>query len=334
MDSRSKLQIGGERYVVERLLGEGKCSRTWLIRTIEPRTRCSLRCLKRTRCPFGDVAQVARAMRELELLRSLQGKRTPEVLAAQVEQLTDGTRLVELVFPYYPSGTLQSLVQIARYGGNPTSERELVRLCIEVAKGLQYLHEPPKRSDIDFPDDAAECWTTVSLPLSKHTIVGTDDGSVYIHMNLNPSNILISDSGIPLISGFTRVRHIKENLTSSEVIEWQEDLQDLYILAFVSPELADINVHSDFNCQTDIWSYGSICYALMFGMSPMENEMLQRSQALLKIVKEGNWSTPAQFRGYSKALLDIVFSCLQKEPFNRPTVTQLINGLQSLQDRQ
>ena len=108
--------------------------------------------------------------------------------------------------------------------------------------------------------------------------------------------------------------------------EWVDDNFNSYM----APEFLDLKTNSKLSTKVDVWSFGCICYALLFGMNPFEREEQLYGASIKYAISTGKFSFPSQSR-YSDSILDIIRSCLQVDPSERPSVSIVLNNLQQLQ---
>lgn len=299
--------------------------------------------LKKTRCPFGNIESISQAMKEIDNYKRFQSPYIISLVDSQVRQEKDGTKTVLILLPFYPLGSLQDSINRNILRGTFLSENECIRIMIGITRALRYLHDPAAREETDdneierdtvsvaYSDEAAFLLDDTPLELDILSSHNTTNTNSYSHRDLKPSNILFSSDGVPVISDLSLCSKtdvtIKTKLQLHELQEW---VSDHCTIPYTAPELLNLKQNIDMDYKVDIWSFGCICYAMLFGISPFEREEQLRGSSLVYAISTGKFSYPKQTR-YSQNLLDIIESCLQVEPANRPTTNSLLATFQELQ---
>ena len=142
--------VNGERYRIIRLLGENNRSLTFVylvestatLRFLLRSPRTSRRfVLKKVLCPIGEIELVAAAMREVDMYRVF--SKSPYVIrseATEVVQRSDGSKLVYMLSPYYPSGSLQDVINQSLLDGSRVTLKYCVSIMLGICEALSYLH--------------------------------------------------------------------------------------------------------------------------------------------------------------------------------------------------
>jgi serine/threonine protein kinase len=143
-----------------------------------------------------------------------------------------------------------------------------------------------------------------------------------IHGDLKPSNILLTDQGIPMLVDFGLSKNIK-NLAASKSKEF------VGTLSYAAPEQIKENT---INEKTDIWSLGVTLYELLTFKNPFIENTVK------KIVDKILRGYPVSLRSHNRKIpieLDaIVLKCLENKPKDRyqsiaEVVQELNNFLES-----
>jgi serine/threonine protein kinase len=132
-----------------------------------------------------------------------------------------------------------------------------------------------------------------------------------IHRNLNPSNIYFKEQGRKNIKlgGFNLAKRIDTGeLLASTVLPHTH---------YLSPEQLDSGLCSP---QTDIWALGCLIYEACMLQSPFRHpNEFERA----KLIKE---SRPKKASSYSLELNRLIFWCLEKNPEDRPALSDILGA--------
>ena len=125
-----------------------------------------------------------------------------------------------------------------------------------------------------------------------------------IHQDIKPDNILISDEGRYMITDFGISARVRSTMRSGSAQE-----QSGGTLAYMGPERFSATPKPIM--ASDVWSLGAMMFELMCGNPPFGNHggMLQKNGADIPLIEEN----------YSQELKDMVYSCLAKDTWNRPS---------------
>ena len=129
-----------------------------------------------------------------------------------------------------------------------------------------------------------------------------------IHQDIKPDNIMIDDEGHYLITDFGISARVRSTIRGAQAQE-----QSGGTLAYMGPERFGSTPKPIM--ASDVWSLGAMMYELMTGTPPFGNHggMLQKNGAEIPIIEED----------YSQELKDIVYACLAKETWDRPSAKKI-----------
>lgn len=186
------------------------------------------------------------------------------------------------------------------YGITEKKHPYLIMPYIKNGSAFQYVAEGRK-----MPED--ECWKMLH-DVAAGLACLHEKTPPMIHQDIKPDNIMISDEGHYLITDFgisVKVRNTIRNAVAAE--------QSAGTLAYMGPERFSATPQP--MLPSDIWSFGAMMFELMTGLPPFGNHggLLQKNGADIPIL-EGN---------YSQELKDIVYRCLAKEPWDRPSARDI-----------
>ncbi|KAM7536381.1 hypothetical protein Aperf_G00000083541 [Anoplocephala perfoliata] len=130
-----------------------------------------------------------------------------------------------------------------------------------------------------------------------------------VHMELEPTNIHVSQSGHILITNFDRSFDLSERRDRPQ----DKDFSENYYYA--APEIARKEVISD---KADVWSVG-VVMADLIGKSVLDVSIGEEAE---KEAQNGNWSIK-RFSALSKGLQQFFQACLTFPYVMRPSITEL-----------
>jgi serine/threonine-protein kinase len=155
----------------------------------------------------------------------------------------------------------------------------------------------------DGPLQAAEAGLiakTLALTLQHMRELG------FVHVNLRPSSVLLTDENIPKLFDFERIESIQE---------WEEEKRILRLIGrpdFAAPE--ELTGQGGISTAIDIYRVGAILYALLTGRPPFTGD----SETLIGAVVERPPVAPRQLNpGASGDGEAICLKCLEKRPERR-----------------
>ncbi|CAI4052746.1 hypothetical protein SKDZ_16G0410 [Saccharomyces kudriavzevii ZP591] len=344
--SDTTIRVNDRRYKIQRLLGEGGMSFVYLVQLLKGSlsmensvATAELYALKKIICP--SVENISNGMREIENYKRFQSPYVIQSIDSQVMQEKDGSKTIYIILPYYSLGSLQDSINRRLLEGTFISEAECVRIMLGVTRGLLCLHDPASRQDnvttrttvdtisMTYSDETA--MLLEDTPLEMDMLSSSSAGLIaYAHRDITPSNILFSSDGLPVIGDLGSCSQADITIGNrNQLSELQEWVNDNCTLPYTAPELLNLKLNQALSCKVDIWSMGCTFYTLMFGISPFEREEQIHGASLTYAINTGKYSFPRNSR-FSERLLDVIKRCIQVDPIQRPTTSQLLNLLQDL----
>lgn len=135
-----------------------------------------------------------------------------------------------------------------------------------------------------------------------------------VHRDLKPENIMLSNKS----DNFT-VKIMDFGL--SKVISRNETMSEGYgTLSYAAPEIL---TRQPYNFKVDIWSLGVILFAILSGTLPFENDK-EENVIKMTIFDKVNFNRDI-WNKYSNKIVDLITSCLQKNPDNRINIDEFLN---------
>lgn len=157
------------------------------------------------------------------------------------------------------------------------SEHELLHLLNDVAGGLEHMHS-----------------------------------GNHLHMDIKPSNILLSNTGDFIISDFGISYKIKD------IIRQAVPLKTKDTEAYMAPER--FSLREEISYSSDIWSLGSVVYEMATGKTPFGMDGGKAQLSSMEDITSINIGSQ-----YSTFLNNLVRACLNPVPKNRPTAQEIVN---------
>lgn len=157
------------------------------------------------------------------------------------------------------------------------------------------------------PED--ECWKLLHDTAAGLAYLHEKEPQPIIHQDIKPDNILINDEGIYMITDFgisTKVRHTLHMKSATE--------QSSGTMAYMGPERFGKDPTPIM--ASDIWSLGAMMFELMTNDTPFGNfgGGMQKNGAEIPEIKGE----------YSQELKDIIYKCLEKETWDRPSAREIM----------
>ena len=194
-----------------------------------------------------------------------------------------------LVMPYFRKGTADTLA-------GSMDEETFWRLVRDIGSGLHYVHQlrPP-----------------------------------VVHNDLKPDNILVAEDGSFVLADFGISTALADRLVRSEKHERREEAMGVSPRGYRAPELFHYRdkPKQDAIKASDIWAFGACLYELVTGDLPFGDQggffqkmdFVDVQTPVSELVAA---PVPAHF---SAALTNLIYQCLDPEPWNRPMAQDMAN---------
>ncbi|MCH0629695.1 protein kinase [Kocuria palustris] len=333
------LNINGQHYKIERLLGEGGFSYVYLVTLSSNHDQQYA--LKKIRCPFGsnDDSYVL-AMKEIRNYHRFSRTLTPYVIQLLRELVTeepDGSKTIYILLPYFER-SLQDIINEMVLSNNTMPESEILRIFIGICRGVKVMHSYKKIvGTLAAPMSTAENEEDALLPLHSDeedapaplTSPNTTELSElcpYAHRDLKPANVMLGPEGIPVLVDLGLCGKARIKITNrQQALTLQDFALEHCTLPYRAPELLEVPNNCEITEATDIWSLGCLLYCCCFGFSPFEKLELEQGANLNIAIARGKYQVPLN-HDYLPELIDIIKLCLQMEPTQRPKILQLLES--------
>eukprot|EP00299_Pterocystis_sp_00344_P007056 c2094_g1_i1.p1 GENE.c2094_g1_i1~~c2094_g1_i1.p1 ORF type:complete len:310 (+),score=81.20 c2094_g1_i1:33-962(+) len=294
-NKKQLVKINNHTFKVKHQLGEGGFSFVFLVEDL--RTG-QLFALKRTYCQTPE--QLKKAIFEAEVVKCLNQRNLSHIVRLHdnsVINQDDDVSEVAMVMDYFPKGSLFDKIEAMQKDGRMFSEKEILSMFLGVCEAVLGLHtnEP-----------------------------------AWVHNDLKPGNLLVSDSNQLVLTDFGSVSPARVIVKSRvQALQLQDYLESHSTPAYRAPEFFDIPSDCVLDERTDVWSLGCILYALAFGKSPFEASVMERGGSLGLAIRSGRYKVPDS-HPFSDGLLALIASMLQTDLAYRPFVPDIIRKIQQM----
>ncbi|KAJ7566286.1 hypothetical protein O6H91_02G095700 [Diphasiastrum complanatum] len=221
---------------------------------------------------------------ELSLLLQLRHPNVVQFLGA-VTQSTPLTIIIE----YLPKGNLHDYMKGI---GRPLKPVKAVKLALDIARGMNYLHERK-------PD-------------------------AIIHRNLTPSNLWRDKACHLKVGEFGFSKRL--NMASDSVRETEEGLLSGSSCRYMAPELFRLEAHDR---KVDVFSFGLILQEMIEGSPPLVDQSPEEAAAAYA---HRDLRPPFKVKSkyYPTGLKELIEECWDKDPKKRPSFAKIIIRLETI----
>lgn len=103
-------------------------------------------------------------------------------------------------------------------------------------------------------------------------LLHTFEPAPFVHQDVKPENILISENGTPLLCDFGSVRLANISVDSrARALQIADEAAQFCTVSYRAPELFDPPRGTQLDTRTDVWGIGCLLFAWWFGYSPYES---------------------------------------------------------------
>ncbi|AAS53231.1 AFL143Cp [Eremothecium gossypii ATCC 10895] len=328
-----RITVNGKRYLVTGLLSDKGLTMIYKVRSLQREQRGNF-CIKAVHCPFGRAEHVAEAMREIDNYQAFHSPYITSLLDSQIVPLEQGSKLVYMVLQYFPTGSLQQLIDTTLVEGVPLPEPRVLALMVEVCRAVRAVHQPGDEGVESGSATQSEDTHLLADALEMDVLEASTSSPrrSFVLCDLRPSAVMLTPQGMPIISDLSACVRSGYALANATRLARMRAVLDTHgSPMYLAPELCALEPNACILPPADIWSLGCICYALMYGISPFEREEQLHGTPLRQARASGLFSFPDN-PVYSLQLLDIVRQCLAVKPDARPTIDSLMSLFHDLLD--
>lgn len=156
----------------------------------------------------------------------------------------------------------------------------------------------------------------------------------YIHQDIKPENILISDRGVPLLADFGSVRPAEVTIASRmDSIRVSEEAASFCTASYRAPELFDPPTGIQLDSRTDVWGIGCLLFAWWYGYSPFESEFIGNTIRVVECTSLRVLSgipTKASPTAEDQVISNLVREFVQPEITHRPYTRDILVRLDEI----
>ncbi|KAG8365580.1 hypothetical protein BUALT_Bualt18G0120200 [Buddleja alternifolia] len=191
-----------------------------------------------------------------------------------------------IVTEYLPKGDLHEYL-IKKGALKPATA---LRYAMDIARGMNYLHE--------------------------------NKPEAIIHLDLEPSNILMDDSGHLKVADFGVSKLLK---VANRVKEDKPLICQDASCRYLAPEVFN---NEEYDTKVDVFSFALILQEMIEGCKPFNSKQDHEVPKSYAQKERPPFRAPSKF--YAHELKDLIEECWSEKPANRPTFKQIIPRLQAI----
>ncbi len=257
------------RYHILEQLGEGGMATVYKAYDTRLEREVAVKIIRHGAFPPTAIEHILKRFeREARVLASLTHPNIVKVLDSGEQ---DG--IPYLVMEFVPSGTLKEFLN--RKPAQPIPWETAARLLAPIARALQYAHQHPAK---------------------------------IVHRDVKPSNILITKSGLPMLSDFG----IAKILENEETVELTSTGTGIGTPEYMAPEQG---INKAVDHRADIYALGTIFYEMVAGRKPYQADT---PLAVMMMKSIEPLPRPSKFvPGLPEIIERILFKALAKDPDDR-----------------
>ncbi|OQR93490.1 serine/threonine-protein kinase 16-like [Achlya hypogyna] len=300
MGNARSIKLNGRAYDVCGKLGSGGFSEVYLVQARGSKARYALKVME---CQEDE--QLQRALMEIQLHRRIAHANVLPLVASEirmkshvqhsdVENALTKSKEVLLLFPVFPRGSLQDILNDAAAQKGPAYSQDA---CIRIFEGI------------------------VNGVLEIHQ-------AGLAHRDIKPANVLLTEDDIPVVMDFGSVAPLHICISSHhDAVAMAETAAQFSSGAYRAPELYDECFRGELSAAADVWSLGCLLYAMAFGpFGPFESAV---EGIKVLAIRTGTVRFPKS-PVYSPGFCMLIQDMLQVEPEARPTLTNVLQRLRTV----
>ena len=151
-----------------------------------------------------------------------------------------------------------------------------------------------------------------------------------LHRDLKPSNVIMADDGRPRVVDFGIARALAPGTRSTRAPAQRQERTG--VDAFGSPPYMAPEQWAGVDSKgTDVWALGVLLHELVTGRTPYES--FEFPALIARVTSADPVELGAEFKDVPTSLSALVRGCLRKDPAERPSATDVVEMLESVEIR-
>jgi serine/threonine protein kinase/Flp pilus assembly protein TadD len=248
----------------------------------------------------------------------------PNVVPVYSVHLEEATGLTAVCMPYLGSATLGDVVERAFGGGTLPARGEIIAQAARSPRRQVIQPECAASSD-PFLASASYVEGVLHLGVQLADALAYTHGKGVLHLDLKPSNVLLTPEGRPMLLDFnlSRDRNLTERVIGGT-------------LPYMSPEQLDatdpgLRASNVIDARSDVFSLGVILYELLTGVLPFGAMPTAGAASELRThLRTAHGQGPKPIRNLNPQIDDrvarVIESCLETDPSLRPPNAAVLAG--------
>jgi serine/threonine kinase 16 len=283
---RPSIEIDGAKLSILEQIGEGGFAYIYKAKYVTPTTSHSTVALKKMICQTEE--QLTEAQKEIEVLTTVRHENVINLITHTIRDNKNRQHEVWLVLPLYEK-SLQNIIDSGfGYPNCSISQDSVMAILLATVRGLEAIHN-----------------------------------CRYRHCDFKPANILLDRGMHAVITDMGSASHLVTLVeTRAQALNVQDYASVHTTASFRSPELFDTPSHCVIDGKADVWSFGCLCYALLYSRTPFENPVHGLSSLA---VMSANYSIPDCAHKWSPAFEAIIRGCLTVNCDERLSISKLVH---------
>lgn len=292
--SRRRVEFAKETVLLGEVIGEGAYAFVYAAESASTGAEYAVKMIF-----MHDSSYEASAQQEVMSYKTFRHGHILQMLDYLETEGDDGQRVMYLLFPLHKGGTLRQSLDMRLENPGLVLKWSLPHVLTsfrQVCAAVNVLHNHEPR---------------------------------FVHFDLKPDNILMTEGGDPLLIDFNSVRAADCAIkTRTDALSLSEAAASFCTISYRAPELFDPPRGTTLDTRTDVWALGCLLFTWWFGYSPFECEFSESGKP--KVVEctslrvLADVPAPPNPSVQDRVVLELVRWILQKDFSVRPYTTDIL----------